>query len=129
MRTKYAIHLAFCVATIAFAITFVFPAFFPTSLLWYQPAERQWSFGVQVPGIAMDFYGRCLFATLISTVSGCATYLVARRLLHRDPRGATVAVLTIWAMTLTTLVIAFYVWRLVHRIPAPPPIPAWYQPR
>jgi hypothetical protein len=129
VKAKYAIHLTLCVATIAFAIALVFPALFPTSVLWYQPAERQWTFDVKASGVSIDFYGRCLLAALASCLAALATYLVARRFLRRDPSGRLVALFTVSAITFIVLAITFTAWRLAHRIPDPPLTPAWYQPR
>lgn len=116
MSTKHAAHLATCVATIAFALALAFPAFVPVPLPWYHPAERTWSFEVHASGIAIDFYGRCLFATLVSGLAAASTYGLGRRCLRRDPSTRTVALFTVWAISLTALVIAFYAWRLAHRL-------------
>jgi hypothetical protein len=62
MSKKYATHLAVCVATIAFAVAHAAPVFIPVPLPGYHSIERIWTFGVHASGIAMDFYGRCLFA-------------------------------------------------------------------
>jgi|HubBroStandDraft_6_1064221.scaffolds.fasta_scaffold84353_2 hypothetical protein len=129
MPTKNAVHLACCVATIAFAVAFVFPAFVPTPVLWYWPAERSWAFEVAARGIAMDFYGRCVVAAIASTLAAVATYAALRRFTHREPRARVVTLFTMWAIGFVLVAISFSVWRLAHRVPVPPPVPSWYQPR
>jgi hypothetical protein len=110
MPGRHALHLAICVATIAFAFALALPAFVPIPVLWYAPNDHAWSFEVHAHGIAMDFYGRCLFASAASALAGVVTYAYALR-----RRRAPIALFTTWALSLTLLVIAFYVWRLVHR--------------
>ncbi len=129
MSTKHAVHLATCVAAIAFALALAAPAFVSIPLPWYHPVERAWTLEVSARGIAIDFYGRCLFAGLVSAIAAAATYLFARRVVRREPGGRVVALFTVWAVSLTVLVITFYAWRLAHRTTTPPPIPSWYQPR
>lgn len=129
MSTKHAGYLAFCAATIVFALAYALPAFVEMPLLWYKPADRTWVVDVKTSGIAMDFYGRCLFAALASALLGGMTFLISRRLVSREPSTRTIALVTTWALTLTMLAMSFYAWRLAHRDPVPPPTPAWYQPR
>lgn len=129
MSTKHAVHLATCVAAIAFVLAFALPAFVPIPVLWYWPVERAWGLGVKASGIAIDFYGKCLFATAVASAAALATYAFARRCVRREPSGRVVALFTVWAISLALLVVTFYAWRLAHRLPAPPPIPSWYQPR
>jgi hypothetical protein len=129
MSTKHAAHLATCVAAIVFALALALPAFVSIPLPWYHPAERAWSFDVHATGIAMDFYGRCLFAGLVSGLAAAATYVFARRATRRDPSDRIVALFTFWGVGLTALVIVFYAWRLEHRTLTPPPVPSWYEPR
>jgi hypothetical protein len=112
MSNKYATHLAVCVATIAFALAYAVPAFIPVPLPWYHPAERAWTFGVHASGIAMDFYGRCLFAAVVSSLAAALMYVFIRCLPEREPSSRIVALLTFWAIGLPILVIAFYTWRL-----------------
>ena len=113
----------------AFAVTFVLPAFVTMPVLWYQPVEHAWIYDVRAPGIAMDFYGRCLDASIASTLLGGAAHAICRRFIRPEPSGSTVALLTTWALTFTILVMTFFAWRLIHRAPVPPPTPDWYQPR
>ncbi|HEV7555824.1 MAG TPA: hypothetical protein VGO00_10235, partial [Kofleriaceae bacterium] len=81
---------------------------------------------VTASGIAMDFYGRCAWAIVASGLLGAGGYVVMR---GRRTSPRVLALVTVWAIAITLLVMAFFVWRLVHREPVPPPIPSWYQPR
>jgi len=116
MSHKHAVHLATCTATMAFALALALPAFVDIPLPWYLPYEHRWVFAVHVGGIAMDFFGRCLFATLASCSAGTLAYAFARRR-RSEPSGRTVALFTTWAISLTLLVATFYVWRVEHRAP------------
>ena len=129
MSTKHAIHLATCVATIAFALALAFPAFVPVALPWYHPVDRSWTLEAHATGVAIDFYGRLLFASLAAACAAAATYVFARRVLRRDPSSRITAVFTVWAVSLTVLVIAFYTWRLVHRTLTPAPLPTCFVSR
>jgi hypothetical protein len=112
MSTKYATHLAACVATGAFALAYALPAFVPVPLPWYHPVERVWTVGVHASGIAMDFYGRCLFAAVVSSLVAALMYTFARWIPRRAPSSRVVALFTLWAVGLPVLVITFYAWRL-----------------
>ena len=129
MSTKHAVYLATCVAVIAFAVGLALPAFVDVPVLWYRPAEREWLFAVHPPGIAMDFFGRCVLATSIAAVVTAVTYLFTRRIMRRDPAPVTLAMYGAWSIAFTLIAIAYFGWRLAHRTPVPPPVPSWYQPR
>jgi hypothetical protein len=86
MSHKHAVHLATCTATMAFALALALPAFVDIPLPWYLPYEHRWVFAVHVGGIAMDFFGRCLFATLASCSAG-ASRAAARSRCSRPGRS------------------------------------------
>jgi hypothetical protein len=111
MSPRYATHLAVCVATGAFALAYALPAFVAVPLPWYHPIERVWTLGVHASGIAMDFYGRCLFATIVSLLVAALMYTFARCLPRREPTSRMVALFTLWAVGSPVLVIAFHAWR------------------
>lgn len=113
MSTRYAAHLTVCVATIAFAFAHAAPAFIPVPLPWYHPVERIWTIGVHTSGIAMDFYGRCLFSGVVSSLAAALMYVFARCLPRREPSSRIVALFTVWAIALPVLVLASYAWRLL----------------
>ncbi len=125
---KHAVHIATCTASIAFALTLALPAFVSIPLLWYRPVEREWLFAVHAGGIAIDFYGRCLFASIVAVAAAAISYVIVARA-NREPSRRIIAVFTVWAISITMLVLTFYAWRLAHREIAPHPLPSWYQPR
>jgi ABC-type Fe3+ transport system permease subunit len=129
VSTKHAVHLAFCVAAIAFALGLALPVLTPTPVLWYRPADRDWVFDVKTTGVAMDFFGRCLLAAVASAGCGGLTYAGLRWRARRDPSPTDVALFTGWALATVMVAIAFFAWRLAHRELTPPPLPSWYQPR
>jgi hypothetical protein len=112
MQTRYATHLAACVATIAFALAHAAPALVPVPLLWYHPVERIWTFGVHASGIAMSFYGRCLVAAIASALAAALMYVLARWLPGREPGSRVVALLTFGAISLPLAALALYAWQL-----------------
>ncbi len=112
MSNRYATYLAMCVATGAFALAYVLPAFVPVPLPWYHPVERVWTVGVHASGIAMDFYGRCLFAAVVSSLVAALMYTFARGAPRCELSSRMVALFTLWAVGLPVLVIAFCAWRL-----------------
>jgi hypothetical protein len=112
MSNRHATHLVLCAASGAFALAYALPAFVPVPLPLYHPVERLWTVGGHTSGIAMDFYGRCLFAAAVSSLVAALIYTFARGLPGRAPSSRVVALLTLWAIGLPVLVIAFYTWRL-----------------
>jgi ABC-type Fe3+ transport system permease subunit len=123
MSTKHAVHFAVCAAVCAFALALALPAFVPMPMLWYRPVEHDWSLTLHPTGIAMDFFGRCLFASAASAIAAAATYVVSRRVRRRDARPETLAVVGIWAIALTVIAMAFFAWRQIHRPTAKAPEP------
>ena len=128
MSTKHAVHLAVCVGIIAFAVAFALPAFVDMPMLWYRPVDRVWSFDHADGAIAMDFFGRCLFAMTATGIVSAATYALARRT-RRAASPWTVAVLAVWAVSISLIALTFCAWRFTHRTLPVPPTPSWYQPR
>jgi hypothetical protein len=102
--------MAVCVATIAFAFAQATPAFISVPLPWYHPVERIWTIGVHATGIAMDFYGRCLFSGAVSSLAAAFMYVFARCLAPGDPSSRTVALFTLWAIGTPVLVLVWCAW-------------------
>lgn len=127
MRRADLLFVALSLATVVFAIMFVLPMFYESSVPWYYPLERRWAFEVKPTGLAMDFYGRLIHASLAATVAFVITALVGRKKQSFEPR--TLGLCTAWALTATLLVIAYFAWTLYERRPVPSPLPDWYQPR
>lgn len=127
MRKADLVFVALCLATIAFALVFVSPMFGELSVPWYYPLERRWALEVKPKGLAMDFYGRTLWAMFAATGTFVVAVLAGRKKRSIEPR--TIGLFTAWALTATLLVIAYFAWTLYERRPVPSPIPDWYQPR
>lgn len=125
------VYLALCVATIGFALGFVYPAITPQAVLWYYPLERRWAYEVEPTGLAMDFYGRLLLALATGAVSFAAGFA----LVHRWRRAAILAhpavvgLVTAWALTAVLFAMLNFGWTLYFRTPIPAPLPDWYVPR
>jgi hypothetical protein len=117
--------VALCVATITSSLVFALPAFVPLPVLWYHPVDRDWTFETTASGIAMDFYGRCLWASLAALTLGGGVYRLISRFRRSPLSSQTLVLFTVWAITLTALVMVFFVWRLAHRVPVAPPMPPW----
>ncbi len=126
MERKQALYCALCTAIIAFSLAFAFPAFSPTRVLWYYPLAHEWRFEVKSNGIAMDFYGRNLLATVISTAAFALVFVLLRR---RKVTERTLGLMAAWASTALLLSMGLYTYQLVMRHPTPAPLPAWYQPK
>jgi hypothetical protein len=109
-------------AMIAFAATFAYPAYAPMRVLWYYPVERRWGFEVEPVGLAMDFFGRTLAASVVALVVAALAWALVRR---RAIGDRLVGLATGWAITAVALAMAFYAWQLVRRTPrgvGPPPV-------
>lgn len=128
MKRNEALYVAMCLGTIAFAIAFVFPQLTEQSVAWYFPLERRWSFEVRPQGLAIDFYGRLAQALVAWSVAVIVTVAIARRI-TRPLSERMAGLLAAWALTLTLLVILYFAWTLLFRIPTPSPIPDWYRAR
>lgn len=126
-RTGRAAQLALSVATIAFALVFVYPAFAEQAIPFYYPLERRWAWEVLPSGLAIDFYGRLLLAIAVATPVGLGAWAVGRRAWIPGDRGAVI--LTGWALTAVLLAMLHFGWHLYFRTPIPEPLPDWYVPR
>lgn len=126
MERGRAILLGLCVAVTGFALAFALPALSPTRVLWYYPLEHRWAFEVRPSGLAMDWYGRTLLASGVSTALYLAGFLVGRR---RKVEDRTLHLWIAWAMTALLFCAALYVFRLAPRRPTPEPLPPGYVPR
>src|SRR5437899_50676 len=75
---------------------------------------RSWVFDVRPAALAIDFYGRCVLASTISTLVGGVSYVIAGRLVHRERIGSTITVLTALTLIVVFVVMAFLAWRVSH---------------
>jgi hypothetical protein len=127
MRKQDTLFVALAAGTIAFVVGLAYPAFAPASVAYYYPLDHRWAFEPKPHGIAIDFYGRLLQATIAWAVVVSVTLLIVRRVRVIGQRalfwlGAS-------ALTATMIVIVFYNWTLPDRVLVPLAPPSWYQPR
>lgn len=123
------VYLALCVATIGFALGFVYPAITPQAVLWYYPLEGRWAYEIEPTGLAMDFYGRALLALAAAAVSFAGGYVVFRRWRRAVAHPTVLGLFTAWAITATLFAMLNFGWTLYFRTPVPAPLPDWYVPR
>jgi hypothetical protein len=121
-----ALFVAVSAGTIAFVFAFAYPMVHEMAVLWYYPLEHRWAYEARPAGLAIDFYGRVLFAMIAWAAAFLVTLAIARR---RAPSERILGLATAWAATAVLLVVLFYGWTLYFRVPTPSPIPTWYQPR
>jgi hypothetical protein len=126
-RTRRAIYAGLTFAAIGFSLAFIYPMWARQSVAWYHPLDHAWTWEVRAPGIAMDFYGRCLFAAVSSVPFGVGAYAAARYL--RAPKDRTLDLFTAWAIAAVALAMLHFAWSLYFRNPIPMELPAWYVPR
>ena len=127
MPKSQALYLQLCAATVAFCLVFMLPAFVPISVLWYYPLEHRWALQLRAEGLAMDWFGRLLWALL----AGGAGFALAKLGTHfrKADAGQLLGVWTAWLTTAVLLTLAVYSYQLALRHPVPAPLPAWYQPK
>ena len=127
MRKQDAVYIALCVGAIAFAFTFAYPLIDASRVPWFYVLERAWAVEARPTGVAIDFYGRLLYAVMAWCIAFTAALTIAKRM--RGVSARTLHLFTAWALTATVLVMAFYAWHLYFRVLAPEPLPSWYVPR
>lgn len=127
MRKQEALLIAMCAATIAFAVAFVYPMIVAQPVGWYYPLEHRWALESKPTGLAMDFYGRTFQASVAWSIMFMIALPIARRVRSLQPRA--IFLIAAWSISVTLLVMAYIGWMLHFRVPTPPAIPAWYQPR
>jgi hypothetical protein len=116
-----------CVGTIAFVVAFLLPFFMEQSIAWYYPEERRWAYEVRPTGLALDFYGRLVHGVIASSIAVIAAIAICKRVKALGERLRFV--LPAWTITAVIFGIGYFAWTLTYRVPAPQPLPSWYQPR
>ncbi len=123
-----ATYLACCAMITAFGAAFLVMGLVPMPLLWYHDLERQWVLEVRPHTLAMDFYGRTIYAILVSALAfGVGSWLGSRskNALSREQTWLWLAY-GLGAVTLAMCLIGYQLW---PRPPQPLPLPPWYLPR
>ncbi len=118
-------YVAICVGSLVYLALYVAPLAGLVPELWYLPLENRWLLGHKPPVLAMDWFGRTLFAVLGGLIGGGLTAALTRR--TERVRGSAV-----WATVLALALaggMAAYVSVLYDRVPKPEPLPPGYVPR
>lgn len=127
MTRGSATYFAWCGAVIAAAVAYVVPAFTTVPLLWYYPVARTWALESRPEGLALDWFGRTLWALLAGAIALALGMALARR--AAPPSARAYRIWAAWAGMASLLAIAVYVLQLIHRHPVPEPLPLGYQAR
>ncbi len=129
MRKQDGLFIAMAAGTIAFAMAFVAPMIAGLGVPWYYPLERRWAFEVRPNpnGLAMDFYGRTIIATIAWCIVVMATLAITQRIKTASTRA--IGLFAAWSITAILIVMMHFGWTLYFRVPTPEPIPSWYEPR
>ncbi len=115
-----------CAAATVFGAAFLIMGLVRAPLFWYHPLDRAFVLELRPHGLAMDFYGRTLYATIAAAVAFFAGRAAGRRVeaLPSDRMWLWLA----YALAFTLLAMALIGYQLWPRPPAPLPLPAWYHP-
>lgn len=114
-----------CAMLTAFGAAFLVMGLVPMRLFWYHPLEHRWLLEMRPQGLAMDFYGRTLYASMAAVVAA----LVARALATRvaQPSRDRLWLWLSYGLVFVFLAMALMGYQLWPRPALPLPIPAWYQ--
>lgn len=127
MRKQDRLFIAMAAGALAFAFAFVAPMIAGLRVPWYYPLEHRWAFESAPTGLAMDFYGRTIVATIAWGLVVIVTLAITRR--AKNVSARTIGLFTAWAITAIVLVMMHFAWTLYFRVPTPEPIPSWYERR
>ena len=125
MKTPQATYFGWCGAIVVGAIVFVIPAFMTVPLLWYYPVRRAWALELRPNGLALDWYGRTIWAVMAAGASFPVAFVVARRV--STPASRAYLLWAAWAGMTSLLAMTVYSYQLAQRHPVPEPLPADYQ--
>jgi len=127
VKKQEALFVALSAGAIAFAFAFIAPMLTGARVPWYYPLEHRWAFEAKPVGLALDFYGRTLFALAAWAITVMIALPLAKRAKSISARA--LGLITAWTITAVLLVMLHYAWSLHFRRPIPEPVPTWYQPR
>ena len=127
MEPKHAVYVALSAAAIGFCLVFMMPSFYPVAVPWYYPLEHHFALEVTPQGLAMDWYGRTLYASGAALFSYFVVGRIAARMRPLSP-GAC-ALWAGWVLTAAVLAMSLYTYQLAQRQPTPLPLPTWYVPK
>jgi hypothetical protein len=117
-----------CAMITAFQAAFLVIGLTRVPVPWYHPLEHGWRLEVFPRGLAMNFYGEVLYATIAAALAYPAGWLLGAR--SRGPLNREQAWLALGyalvGLALAMAMIAFQIW---PRHGTPLPLPRWYVPR
>lgn len=106
--------VALALGGIAFLIAFAYPTISGAPVPWFYPLTNEWELVGKPHGLAMDFYGRLLWAAIAYAVVATPLWLWLR---DREVRIASLV--AGWLLTALVLIAIFYAWTLHYRVPVP----------
>ena len=119
-------YLAACAGILGFATVFFLLQLLRMPLFWYHPLDRLFRFETRPSGLAMDFYGRTLWASLGGILGYWGGGHLAPHLkLDRDRAWLWMAY-GLGMIALAMCLIGYQIW---PRPAAPIPLPSWYVPQ
>ncbi len=109
----------------AFGAAFLLVGLVQVSLLWYHPLAHRWTFEARPSGLAMDFYGRLLYASIASGIAfAMGRWLGDRTGAALSRRQASFALVA--GLAVMVLAIFVIVSQVSSRLPQPLPFPPSY---
>jgi hypothetical protein len=127
LQSKQALYVGCCASIVAFALVFALPAVVQMRVPWYYPVEHRWALEVKATGLAMDWFGRCLYSAASAALAFGAGYLsVVRR---KAPMVSGLGTWAGWAAAALALTMTLYVFQLVPRRSVAAPLPPDYVAR
>ena len=126
-RRSWADFAGACAMIATFGGAFLVMGLVPMRLLWYHPVARRWAFELPPRDLAMDFYGRTLYASIAAAVAFGVGRALGRRItrLERDRAWLWLS----YGLGLVALAMCLIGYQIWPRPPNPIPRPPWYQPR
>ncbi|MHB8416459.1 MAG: hypothetical protein ACYDCL_00175 [Myxococcales bacterium] len=123
-----ATYLGCCFMVTAFGTAFLVMGLVPMPLLWYHDLERQWVLELRPHGLAMDFYGRTLYATLAAGAAFAGGRWIGGR--TQEPmKREQVWLWLAYGLSAVALAMCLIGYQLWPRPAQPLPLPPWYVPR
>ena len=122
-----ALERAVCVGVIVFCLSFALGLLYPLPTLLYYPLEHRWSLEARPEALSMSWYGRTLFSSVLSVLSGA----IMLPILRRRPAASEDAHHGWTAVLLASVLVAVLVTVLtnISLDPVPEPLPPGYVPK
>ncbi len=115
-----------CAMVASFGAAFLVMGLVRIPLPWYHPLDRAFVLEMRPRGLAMDYYGRTLYATAVAAVAFALGRSAGRRVAALPAERAWLW--TAYALAFVALAMALIGYQLWPRPPEPLPLPPWYHP-